>query len=58
MSRSNGLAPTPSGKPELGALICRVCNEVVATLPTNGVKKIYGVCGKKACMESTIRSGG
>lgn len=36
-------------KCELGILICKVCGQVIDTLPTNGVKKIYGVCSDADC---------
>jgi len=56
MSDSDDIAkPTTTGNMELGVLICKICNEVVATLPTNGVKKIYGICGKKTCLETAKR---
>lgn len=34
---------------ELGTIICRQCNEIIDTLPTNGVKIKYMVCDKDAC---------
>jgi hypothetical protein len=34
---------------ELGVVICRVCNDVLYTLPTNGYKKFYSVCTKPEC---------
>ncbi|WP_019535517.1 GapA-binding peptide SR1P [Paenibacillus ginsengihumi] len=34
---------------ELGILICKICGQVIDTLPTNGVKKIYGVCSGTDC---------
>lgn len=48
------LAEHPSAEPgvsqaELGTVLCMVCNEVLYTLPTSGVKKLYGVCQKDAC---------
>jgi len=42
---------------ELGTVICKYCGEVLYTLPTNGVKKLYGVCGGKACKEKNGQSG-
>ncbi|THF84625.1 GapA-binding peptide SR1P [Cohnella fermenti] len=43
---------------ELGVVICKSCNEVIYTLPTNGFTKIAGVCGKAECQETSSRSGG
>lgn len=37
---------------ELGVVICRRCNNVYATIPTNGWKKIYGLCRDEACRAS------
>ncbi|MGZ9585983.1 GapA-binding peptide SR1P [Paenibacillus marinisediminis] len=34
---------------ELGAILCKACGELIATIPTEGVKKIYGVCHKEDC---------
>ncbi|MDD9267327.1 GapA-binding peptide SR1P [Paenibacillus sp. GCM10023248] len=34
---------------ELGLVICKSCNEVIATLPTDGYKKFYVLC--KACQD-------
>lgn len=34
---------------EMGLIICPGCNEVVATLPTDGVKIIHGYCGREEC---------
>jgi len=33
-------------------VICKACNEVLYTLPTNGVKKIYGLCAKRSCADT------
>ncbi len=38
-----------AGTGELGMVICKHCGEVICTLPTNGVKKIYGVCPSGDC---------
>jgi hypothetical protein len=43
---------------ELGMVICRVCNKVLYTLPTNGLKKIYGVCDKAECLGKSIEGEG
>lgn len=51
MSRANDVMQEQSSKLELGVLICKVCNDVVATLSTNGVKKIYGICDEKTCRD-------
>jgi hypothetical protein len=40
-------------KNELGMVICKICNDVIYTLPTNGLKKFYSVCGKEKCVEKT-----
>ena len=36
-------------KPELGTVLCKLCGEVIGTLPTDGAKKIYGICAQ-GCM--------
>jgi len=43
---------------ELGMVICKICNEVLYTVPTNGVKKIPGICTKEECLEKTHKSEG
>ncbi|WP_314002120.1 GapA-binding peptide SR1P [uncultured Paenibacillus sp.] len=35
--------------PELGMVLCKSCGTVIATIPTNGVKKIHGLCGAPSC---------
>ncbi|MBP1962751.1 GapA-binding peptide SR1P [Paenibacillus aceris] len=39
-------------KNELGLIICKSCNEVIGTLPTDGFKKFYVVCQKCACNDN------
>lgn len=34
---------------EWGLIICSRCDEMVDTIPTDGVKIIYGFCGKGEC---------
>lgn len=51
-NQSNLNAEAQSQGPiELGMVLCKVCHQVLHTLPTNGVKKIYGVCDSDACKE-------
>lgn len=33
----------------LGTVICQHCGNVIDTLPTNGVKMLYGDCGTVEC---------
>lgn len=40
---------------DLGMVICKVCGELLYTLPTDGVKKMYGVCQKAECQNQTER---
>jgi len=41
--------------PELGTVICKECNEVLYTLPTDGVKTLYGLCRNAECRSSENR---
>jgi hypothetical protein len=50
-------AQNTSGSPELGVIICKSCNEVIGTIPTNGTKKIYGLCGKPECTDAQKEGG-
>ncbi|MCG7409342.1 GapA-binding peptide SR1P [Paenibacillus sp. ACRRX] len=34
---------------DLGTIICRHCDDIIDTLPTNSVKTKYMVCEKEAC---------
>jgi len=43
---------------ELGTVVCQKCGEVLYTLPTNGVKKLYGVCPDNACKDAVNQDGG
>lgn len=36
---------------ELGMVICKVCHQLIHTLPTRGVKKIYSLCHQATCQE-------
>ncbi|MGU3471431.1 GapA-binding peptide SR1P [Paenibacillus sp. D51F] len=36
---------------EYGFVLCKHCNEIMYTLPTNGVKTFYGVCESLNCRE-------
>ncbi|MFC5447841.1 GapA-binding peptide SR1P [Paenibacillus aestuarii] len=42
---------------DLGVILCKHCNAVIATLPTNGVKKFYNVCSSPECAEKDKREG-
>ncbi|WP_152619441.1 GapA-binding peptide SR1P [Cohnella kolymensis] len=44
MEQTNGVILESKPLPDLGAVICKNCGNVMFTLPTNGVKTIYGVC--------------
>lgn len=50
MEQANGAVVTEKPLPDLGTVICKYCGNVLFTLPTNGVKKIYGVC-KDNCQD-------
>lgn len=34
---------------DMGLIICSVCDELIDTLPTNGVKIIHSQCGRDEC---------
>lgn len=40
-------------KNELGMVICKICNEVLYTLPTNRLKKFYVTCTSEECLGKT-----
>ena len=42
-------------KHELGLVLCSRCGKVLCTLPTNGVKRLYGVCRDEGCLENRER---
>jgi hypothetical protein len=44
-------ATKSEGSQELGIVICKECDEVIGTLPTDGVKKIYSVCQGANCAQ-------
>lgn len=39
---------------DLGYVVCKWCGVVITTIPTNGVKRIYGECPAKSCLEVTL----
>jgi hypothetical protein len=51
MSNTNDVKLEAIHRHDLGVVICKWCNKVIATLPTNGYKKIYGQCNTTACGE-------
>ncbi|MFC4102843.1 hypothetical protein [Paenibacillus xanthanilyticus] len=32
-----------------GLVLCRCCNEIIDTIPTNGIKKLYSLCDSDRC---------
>lgn len=36
---------------ELGQIVCKHCNQILGTVPTNGYKKFYGACDDARCNE-------
>ncbi|SEK85974.1 SR1 protein [Paenibacillus sp. cl141a] len=40
---------------EWGLIICSRCDEMVDTIPTDGVKIIYGFCGKGECKGTDLQ---
>lgn len=34
---------------DLGLIICKICSQVVGSLPTNGYKKMYVICDNENC---------
>lgn len=51
----DSLNRTAKTENELGMVICKHCGEVLYTLPTNRVRKTYGVCDK--CVKINEHSG-
>jgi hypothetical protein len=40
-----------TGTLDLGYILCKWCGNIIGTLPTNGVKRIYGQCPDRACVK-------
>ncbi|WNQ13307.1 GapA-binding peptide SR1P [Paenibacillus aurantius] len=38
---------------ELGTVICKNCLDVLFTLPTDGVKRFYGICSRENCAKES-----
>ena len=53
-------SPEAKGKAneEWGLIICSRCDEMVDTIPTDGVKIIYGYCGKGNAKAQTLKING
>lgn len=51
MSNTNHVELAAIHRFDLGIILCKSCNEVIATLPTDGYKKFYAVCKSMACIE-------
>ena len=43
---------------ELGIVLCKYCSSMVGTLPTNGFKKLYGVCESEICQGENRKGNG
>ncbi|GIP39001.1 hypothetical protein J31TS4_22810 [Paenibacillus sp. J31TS4] len=43
---------------DLGTIVCQHCDQVIATLPTEGVKTLYGICPNNACLPHNAATGG
>lgn len=37
---------------DMGLVICRNCEELIDTLPTDGVKIFHGLCGRETCKDT------
>lgn len=55
--RSHDNVMTTEAANELGMVVCRKCGEVLYTIPTNGVKKLYGACPENACKDAAKQDG-
>ncbi|SDN03379.1 SR1 protein [Paenibacillus sp. yr247] len=51
MSNTNHVKLAAIHRYDLGVIICKSCNEVIATLPTDGYKKFYSLCNSITCIE-------
>ncbi|MFD0692629.1 GapA-binding peptide SR1P [Paenibacillus sp. GCM10027628] len=51
MSNTNGVKLAAIQRHDLGVILCKECNAVIGTLPTNGYKKFYSICNSAACLE-------
>ncbi|WP_167357049.1 GapA-binding peptide SR1P [Paenibacillus pectinilyticus] len=36
---------------DLGVIICKSCHQVIRTVPTNGYRRLYGLCNSSACRD-------
>ncbi|NRF92459.1 GapA-binding peptide SR1P [Paenibacillus frigoriresistens] len=51
MSNTNHVTLAAIHRYDLGVIICKSCNEVIATLPTDGYKKFYSLCNSSICID-------
>lgn len=55
MERSvNDVKQVFAGKHQLGVILCQCCGEVIDTVPTNGVKTLYGICEDNQCRAEAV----
>jgi len=55
MERSvNDVNQTSVTKHQLGVILCQCCGEVIDTIPTNGVKTLYGICEDNHCRALSV----
>ncbi len=43
---------------ELGIVLCKYCSSMIGTLPTNGFKKLYGICDSEECQGENRKGNG
>lgn len=48
-SQVNELIAEYAKQNDLGTIVCPHCNEIIDTLPTNGVKVKYMACDRDTC---------
>jgi hypothetical protein len=51
MCNDNGLIQETAVIHDLGVVICSICNNIYATIPTEFVRKINGICDEESCRQ-------
>jgi|GEM_PF-466240 len=52
------IAAAKASSNDLGIVLCKYCSDMIGTLPTNGFKKLYGVCDNEKCQCENRKENG
>ncbi|WP_372636008.1 hypothetical protein [Cohnella sp.] len=58
LAHHDGVIAAGTTPNDLGIVLCKYCLDMIGTLPTNGFKKLYGVCDSEKCQCENRKENG